>query len=77
MLALDPPNGFGAGWLRDRDAEQVGGEGGPLNIMYRVDGGRTLTRSRWSIGRTAGARDRPGSATVRATGCSLMPTARR
>jgi GH15 family glucan-1,4-alpha-glucosidase len=27
-----------SGWLRDRVAEHVGGEGGPLNIMYRVDG---------------------------------------
>ena len=26
------------GWLRDRVLEKVGGEGGPLNIMYRVDG---------------------------------------
>jgi GH15 family glucan-1,4-alpha-glucosidase len=26
------------GWLRDRIQEKVGGEGGPLNIMYRVDG---------------------------------------
>ena len=26
------------GWLRDRVQERVGGEGGPLNIMYRVDG---------------------------------------
>ena len=38
MPALDTPNVFGAGWLWDRAAEQVGGEGGPLNIMYRVDG---------------------------------------
>ncbi len=42
MLALDPPNVFGAGWLRDRAAEQVGGEGGPLNIMYRVVDGSVL-----------------------------------
>jgi GH15 family glucan-1,4-alpha-glucosidase len=27
-----------SGWLRDRVAERAGGEGGPLNIMYRVDG---------------------------------------
>ena len=38
MLALDPPNVFDAGWRRGRAAEQVDGEGGPLNIMYRVDG---------------------------------------
>jgi GH15 family glucan-1,4-alpha-glucosidase len=30
-------------WLRDRVREQVGGEGGPLNIMYRVDGSSDLT----------------------------------
>jgi GH15 family glucan-1,4-alpha-glucosidase len=31
-----------SGWLRDRVAEHVGGEGGPLNIMYRVDGSSDL-----------------------------------
>ncbi len=31
-----------SGWLRDRIAENVGGEGGPLNIMYRVDGSSDL-----------------------------------
>jgi len=30
------------GWLRDRVQEKVGGEGGPLNIMYRVDGSSDL-----------------------------------
>ena len=30
------------GWLRDRIQEKVGGEGGPLNIMYRVDGSSDL-----------------------------------
>ncbi len=29
-------------WLRDRIIERVGGEGGPLNIMYRVDGSPDL-----------------------------------
>ena len=29
-------------WLRDRVAERIGGEGGPLNIMYRVDGSSDL-----------------------------------
>jgi GH15 family glucan-1,4-alpha-glucosidase len=29
-------------WLRDRVEERVGGEGGPLNIMYRVDGSSDL-----------------------------------
>jgi GH15 family glucan-1,4-alpha-glucosidase len=29
-------------WLRDRVSEHVGGEGGPLNIMYRVDGSSDL-----------------------------------
>jgi len=29
-------------WLRDRADERVGGEGGPLNIMYRVDGSSDL-----------------------------------
>jgi GH15 family glucan-1,4-alpha-glucosidase len=29
-------------WLRDRAEERVGGEGGPLNIMYRVDGSSDL-----------------------------------
>src|SRR5215203_966768 len=26
------------GWLRDRVEEKAGGEAGPLNIMYRIDG---------------------------------------
>ncbi|MGZ4580409.1 MAG: glycoside hydrolase family 15 protein [Nocardioidaceae bacterium] len=30
------------GWLRDRVQEKVGGAGGPLNIMYRVDGSSDL-----------------------------------
>ncbi len=30
------------GWLRDRVQEKVGGQGGPLNIMYRVDGSSDL-----------------------------------
>jgi GH15 family glucan-1,4-alpha-glucosidase len=30
------------GWLRDRMEEKVGGQGGPLNIMYRVDGSSDL-----------------------------------
>jgi GH15 family glucan-1,4-alpha-glucosidase len=30
------------GWLRDRVQEKVGGSGGPLNIMYRVDGSSDL-----------------------------------
>jgi GH15 family glucan-1,4-alpha-glucosidase len=29
-------------WLRQRIEEKVGGEGGPLNIMYRVDGSSDL-----------------------------------
>ncbi|GAA1319209.1 glycoside hydrolase family 15 protein [Pseudonocardia xinjiangensis] len=29
-------------WLRERADERVGGEGGPLNIMYRVDGSSDL-----------------------------------
>jgi GH15 family glucan-1,4-alpha-glucosidase len=29
-------------WMRDRIHDQVGGEGGPLNIMYRVDGSSDL-----------------------------------
>ena len=40
-----------SGWLRDRVAERVGGEGGPLNIMYRVDGSSDLKEEsleRWS-----------------------------
>jgi GH15 family glucan-1,4-alpha-glucosidase len=31
-----------SGWLRDRVAERVGGTGGPLNIMYRIDGSSDL-----------------------------------
>jgi pentatricopeptide repeat protein len=31
------------GWLRDRVQEKAGGGGGPLNIMYRVDGSSDLT----------------------------------
>jgi GH15 family glucan-1,4-alpha-glucosidase len=30
-------------WLRDRVEEQAGGNGGPLNIMYRVDGSSDLS----------------------------------
>mgnify|MGYP003693873675 CR=1 FL=1 len=30
-------------WMRDRVHEPVGGAGGPLNIMYRVDGSSDLT----------------------------------
>ena len=30
-------------WLADRVREQVGGEGGPLNIMYRIDGSSDLS----------------------------------
>ena len=30
-------------WMRDRVHEQVGGTGGPLNIMYRIDGSSDLT----------------------------------
>ena len=30
-------------WLAERVREQVGGEGGPLNIMYRVDGSSDLS----------------------------------
>jgi GH15 family glucan-1,4-alpha-glucosidase len=29
-------------WLLGRVAEQIGGEGGPLNIMYRIDGSSDL-----------------------------------
>jgi GH15 family glucan-1,4-alpha-glucosidase len=29
-------------WMRDRIHDQAGGEGGPLNIMYRVDGSSDL-----------------------------------
>ncbi|GAA4360560.1 glycoside hydrolase family 15 protein [Angustibacter luteus] len=39
------------GWLRDRVQEKVGGESGPLNIMYRVDGSSDLseeTLDHWS-----------------------------
>jgi len=32
-----------AAWLRDRIEEKSGGQGGPLNIMYRVDGSSDLT----------------------------------
>jgi GH15 family glucan-1,4-alpha-glucosidase len=31
-----------SGWLRDRVAERAGSDGGPLNIMYRVDGSSDL-----------------------------------
>ncbi|HEX5402659.1 MAG TPA: glycoside hydrolase family 15 protein [Pseudonocardiaceae bacterium] len=32
-----------SGWLGDRVRESIGGAGGPLNIMYRVDGSSDLT----------------------------------
>jgi GH15 family glucan-1,4-alpha-glucosidase len=38
---VDEAARFG-GWLGDRIRERVGGEGGPLNIMYRVDGSSDL-----------------------------------
>ncbi|TVT25889.1 glycoside hydrolase family 15 protein [Amycolatopsis acidiphila] len=44
LLALgfrDEAAGFGS-WLGDRIREHAGGEGGPLNIMYRVDGSADL-----------------------------------
>ncbi|MFD1531567.1 glycoside hydrolase family 15 protein, partial [Pseudonocardia aurantiaca] len=49
-----------SGWLRDRVAERVGGEGGPLNIMYRVDGSSDLKEE--SLGHWSGYR---GSRPVR------------
>ncbi|MEU6646669.1 glycoside hydrolase family 15 protein [Saccharomonospora sp. NPDC046836] len=47
-------------WLRERVHEHVGGEGGPLNIMYRVDGSSDLKEE--SIGHWGGYR---GSRPVR------------
>jgi GH15 family glucan-1,4-alpha-glucosidase len=38
---VDEATQFGT-WLRDRVIERVGGGGGPLNIMYRVDGSSDL-----------------------------------
>jgi GH15 family glucan-1,4-alpha-glucosidase len=38
---IDEAAQFGL-WMRDRVAERVGGEGGPLNIMYRIDGSSDL-----------------------------------
>ena len=35
-------------WLRDRVDEQAGGEGGPLKIMYRVDGSSDLVEEELS-----------------------------
>jgi GH15 family glucan-1,4-alpha-glucosidase len=48
------------GWLRERVQEKVGGEGGPLNIMYRVDGSSDLEEE--TLGHWEGYR---GSAPVR------------
>ncbi len=48
------------GWLRDRIQEKVGGEGGPLNILYRVDGTSDLAEE--SLDHWEGYR---GSAPVR------------
>jgi GH15 family glucan-1,4-alpha-glucosidase len=47
-------------WLRDRAEQRVGGEGGPLNIMYRVDGSSDLKEE--SLGNFSGYR---GSRPVR------------
>jgi GH15 family glucan-1,4-alpha-glucosidase len=47
-------------WLRDRVEQRVGGEGGPLNIMYRVDGSSDLKEE--SLGHLSGYR---GSRPVR------------
>ena len=44
-----------SGWLRDRVAERAGGEGGPLNIMYRVDGSSDLKEE--SLEHWSGYRD--------------------
>ena len=41
MGFTDEAAGLGR-WLAARVHEQVGGEGGPLNIMYRVDGSSDL-----------------------------------
>jgi GH15 family glucan-1,4-alpha-glucosidase len=38
---VDETEQFGA-WLGDRIRERAGGESGPLNIMYRVDGSSDL-----------------------------------
>jgi GH15 family glucan-1,4-alpha-glucosidase len=48
------------GWLRDRVQERIGGDGGPLNIMYRVDGSSDLAEE--SLDHWEGYR---GSAPVR------------
>ena len=64
-------------WLRDRVHEQVGGEGGPLNIMYRVDGSSDLIEEilpHWEGYRGSA---RSGSGTVPRTSCSSTSTARR
>ena len=52
-------------WLRDRVTEQVGGEGGPLNIMYRVDGSSDLKEE--SLEHWSGYR---GSRPVRIGNCA-------
>ncbi|MFR9805416.1 glycoside hydrolase family 15 protein [Pseudonocardia sp. RS010] len=41
MGFVEEASRFG-GWLGDRVRERIGGEGGPLNIMYRVDGSSDL-----------------------------------
>ena len=54
------------GWLRDRVQEKVGGEGGPLNIMYRVDGSSDLEGGEpGALGGLPRLRARCASATAR------------
>ena len=51
--------------------------GGPLNIMYRVDGSSDLTEESSTTGRATGAPARCASATAPPTSCSWTSTARR
>ena len=67
----------GAGWATRVD-DQIGGEGGPLNIMYRVDGSSDLIEEilpHWEGISRDPARSALG--TVPRTNCSSTSTARR
>ena len=64
-------------WLSARVDEQIGGEGGPLNIMYRVDGSSDLIEEILPTGRDIAGPARSALGTVPRTNCSLTSTARR
>ena len=62
-------------WLRGRFGENRGGELGPLQIMYGIDGRAELGGASSTTSRATAARRRSGSATAPRTSCSSTSTA--